>query len=118
MAIGAASLTPETSLALMRASQNRSESAVNRLGPEYDAKAADAATEFESVFISEMLKPMFEEIKVDGMFGGGRGEEIFRGLLVQEYGKMIAHEGGVGLSSQIKEQIIKMQEQANNVAKN
>lgn len=76
------------------------------------AKAKEAAEEFEAVFIAEMMKPMFEGISTDGMFGGGKGEEVFRGILLQEYGKMIAHTGSVGLSSQIKDAIIQMQKDA------
>ncbi len=77
-------------------------------------KAEEAAKDFEAVFIAEMLKPMFDDIKTDGAFGGGKGEEIFRGMMLDEYGKMIAQTGTIGLSKQIKEQMIAMQEQADN----
>lgn len=80
------------------------------------AKFEQAAKEFEGLFISEMIKPMFEGLDTNGPFGGGRGEEVFRGLMIQEYGKIIAGSGGVGLSSQIRDQLIKMQEQANHGA--
>lgn len=69
----------------------------------------EAAEDFEAVFISEMLKPMFEMTEVDDTFGGGKGEEVFRGLMVNEYGKMIAKQGGIGLSAHIKAELIKMQ---------
>jgi flagellar protein FlgJ len=82
------------------------------------AKAEETAKEFEAVFIAEMMKPMFEGISTDGMFGGGKGEEIFRGMLLQEYGKMMSQTGSVGLSSQVKEHIILMQEQADNGPQN
>ncbi len=75
-------------------------------------KAGETAKEFEAVFISEMMKPMFEGIETDGMFGGGKGEEVFRGMMMQEYGKMIAQTQGVGLADQVKQQMILMQEQA------
>jgi Rod binding domain-containing protein len=78
------------------------------------ARAEETAKEFEAVFVSEMMKPMFEDISTDGMFGGGKGEEVFRGMLLQEYGKMIAQSGSIGLSDQIKQQMILMQEQADN----
>lgn len=81
------------------------------------AKAEETAKEFEAVFVSEMMKPMFEQISTDGMFGGGKGEEVFRGMLLQEYGKMVAQSGSIGLSDQIKQQMILMQEQANNAQK-
>ena len=74
-------------------------------------KADEAARDFESVMIAEMLKPMFETVEVDDMFGGGKGEEIFRGLLVQEMGKSIARQGGLGLSDTVRAELIKTQEQ-------
>lgn len=80
-------------------------------------KTQETAKEFEATFISEMIKPMFEGIETEGMFGGGKGEEIFRGILVSEYGKIIANAGGIGLSNQIRDQMIKMQNEANNAAK-
>lgn len=78
------------------------------------AKAGEAAEDFEAVFIAEMIKPMFEGISTEAPFGGGKGEEIFRGMMLQEYGKIIASSGGIGLADSIKTEMIKMQEQANN----
>ena len=42
-----------------------------------------------------MLKPVFDSVEVDPLFGGGKGEEVFRGLLEQEYAKIIAKQGGI-----------------------
>jgi Rod binding domain-containing protein len=69
----------------------------------------EAAQDFEATFISEMLKPMFEMVEVNDTFGGGKGEEVFRDFTIQEYGKLIARQGGIGISDQIKAQMIKMQ---------
>ncbi|MAI61545.1 MAG: hypothetical protein CBB87_03545 [Micavibrio sp. TMED27] len=74
-------------------------------------KTAEAAKEFEAVFIAEMMKPMFEDIKTDGMFGGGHGEEAFRGVLLQEYGKMVSQTGQLGIADQVKAEMIRMQAQ-------
>lgn len=73
-----------------------------------DAKAK----EFEAVFISEMLKPMFESVEVDPLFGGGNSEEIFRGMLVQEYGKKIAETKGIGIADFVKRELIRIQQEA------
>jgi Rod binding domain-containing protein len=78
------------------------------------AKIDAAAKEFEAVFISEMMKPMFEGIKTDGMFGGGKGEEVFRGFMIQEYGKRISQTGKLGVANSIKSAMIRMQEEAQN----
>lgn len=69
----------------------------------------ETAQEFEAMFMSEMMKPMFESIKSDGPFGGGKGEEIFRSFLRDEYGKKVAHTGGLGIADLVKAQLIEMQ---------
>ena len=68
-----------------------------------------AAKEFEAVFITEMMKPMFEGIETDGTFGGGKGEEVFRGVLIDEYGKMLSKTGQLGIADKIKAEMIRMQ---------
>lgn len=73
----------------------------------------ESAQEFEAMFLSEMLKPMFEGVmEPDSVFGGGKGEEVFSGMMLQEYGKLIAQRGGVGLADQVKAEMIRLQEQA------
>ena len=74
------------------------------------ARAEKAAKEYESVFISQMLGAMFSGIKSDGITGGGQGEEMFRSLIINEYGKSIAAQGGFGLADQMKAQLLKHQE--------
>lgn len=74
-----------------------------------NAKLERAAKEFESVFISEMMKPMFEGLETDGLFGGGQGEKIFRGIMLQEVGKVIASSDRVGIAPKIKDAMIRMQ---------
>jgi len=74
------------------------------------AAAKKAAVEFEGVFLSQMLGQMFEGISTDGPFGGGQGEAMFRSLMLDEYGKQIAAQGGLGLTSAITSELLKTQE--------
>lgn len=74
--------------------------------------AKKAAKEFESVFISQMLGQMFSGISTDGPFGGGQGEQMFRSLMVDEYGKQIASQGGIGLADSVTRSLLKHQEAA------
>jgi flagellar protein FlgJ len=77
---------------------------------EKELKKIDAtANDFEAVFITEMLKPMFEMVEVDPVFGGGKGEEVFRNFQLNEYGKMISKQGGIGLADDVRAQMIHMQ---------
>jgi len=80
-----------------------------------DMKKIDAtAKDFEAMFVGEMMQPMFDTIEVDKNFGGGKGEEVYKSLMVQEYGKAIAETGQLGIADMVKQQMIDLQERANN----
>lgn len=70
----------------------------------------EAAESFEAVFISQMLAPMFKGISGDGEFGGGHAENIFRSIQIEELGKAIAKNGGVGIAQTVYREILKSQE--------
>ena len=70
-----------------------------------------AAEEFESVFLSEMLAPMFEGLETDGPFGGGEGESTWRSFLIDAMAKQAVKTGGIGLSDTVMSEMLKMQEQ-------
>ena len=81
--------------------------------PAQRAQVRQAAEDFESVFLSEMLKPMFAEVgQGEGLFGGGSGEGIYRSLMVQEYGKAISAGGGVGIADAVEREMLRMQAEA------
>ncbi len=69
-----------------------------------------AAEEFEAVFLSQMLEPMFKGIETDGMFGGGSSEKIYQSVMLQEYGKALARSGGVGIADAVEREILRLQE--------
>ncbi|MBL6934225.1 MAG: rod-binding protein [Alphaproteobacteria bacterium] len=73
-------------------------------------RAREKAEEFEAVFISQMMAPMFENLSTDGFFGGGQGEKVFRTLLIDEYGKVMAKAGGIGLADSVLNEMIRIQE--------
>jgi len=75
-----------------------------------NGQARAAAEEFEAVFLSQMLQPMFAGIGTDGPFGGGPGEAAFRSQLIQEYGRVMSQAGGVGLADALYREIISLQE--------
>ena len=70
----------------------------------------DVAEDFESVFIAEMIRPMFENIQTEEPFGGGPAEDIWRNMQVDEYGKAMAKTGGIGIADAVMDQLIRMQE--------
>ncbi|MBL8546712.1 MAG: rod-binding protein [Hyphomonadaceae bacterium] len=74
-----------------------------------EAQLRRAAEEFESVFLSEMLAPMFEGLDTDGLGGGGMGEEIFRPMLVERYADSISRSGGIGIADSVVREFMRMQ---------
>ncbi|MDW3207987.1 MAG: rod-binding protein [Alphaproteobacteria bacterium] len=78
-----------------------------------------AAQDFEAVFATQMLQPMFEELSTDGLFGGGHAEGIFQSLMVQEFGSLIARQGSLGIADTVSAELLRIQEaQSNPIAKN
>jgi flagellar protein FlgJ len=71
--------------------------------------------DFEAMFLSQMIGHMFTGVKSDGLFGGGQAEEMFRSLLVEEYGKTIAKSGGIGVADQVvRSVLLQFQESSQN----
>ena len=71
-----------------------------------------AVEEFEAFFISQTFEQMYATVPVNETFGGGNAEKIFRSMLIDEYGKMTAKSGGIGLTDQIMTQLLQQQEAA------
>lgn len=70
------------------------------------------AQDFEAMFATQLLEPMFKTVAVNDAFGGGHGEEAMRTFLVQEYGNFIAKTGMLGISAQVKNVMLRAQESA------
>lgn len=86
----------------------------SKTGGKTDPAAIDkTAREFEAMFLSVMLNEMFKGIDMSkGPFGGGHGEDAFKGMLVDQYGKNIAERGGLGIAASVRRQMLLMQEAA------
>jgi flagellar protein FlgJ len=76
-------------------------------------KVRDAAKKFESFFVGQMLEHMSSGIETDPTFGGGHGEEMWKSMLNQEYGKEISKTGRLGIADHVVQGMLRMQEQHN-----
>lgn len=72
--------------------------------------AKRTAEDFEAFFLAQMFEHMFSGVEPDAMFGGGEGEDVFRSMMFQEYGKAVAKQGGIGVSDLVQKEILKLQE--------
>lgn len=103
-------LSPDAALTLINASQAQTPSLPDVAKFQSKQDLDEIAKEFEAVFLSEMVKPMFEGIETsDSMFGGGKGEEIFQGMMLNEYGEAIAEKDITGIQTLVKNKLIEMQ---------
>ncbi len=73
------------------------------------AKAKDAATNFESMFLNNMFQQMFTKIDGDGPFGGSGSLKIWRSFMTDQYAKSFAKAGGIGLAPKIYEALLRHQ---------
>ncbi len=74
-------------------------------------KVKKAAQDFESFFIGQMMESMTEGLETNEYFGGGHGEEMWRSMLNQEYGKEVAKSGRLGISSTVMTSMLRAQEE-------
>jgi Rod binding domain-containing protein len=75
------------------------------------AQNIDAVSkDFEAVFLSQMMGAMFEGEDTTAFFGGGTTGDVYKSYLLNEYGKVMASVGGVGIAAQVKQELLKMQE--------
>ncbi len=68
------------------------------------------AKDFEAVFLSQMMEAMFDGDDLKAFFGGGTEGEVYKSYLLNEYGKAMAQNGGIGIAAQVKQELLKMQE--------
>ena len=80
------------------------------LTPEQMHQIEKASQDYEAVFLSEMLNHMFKDVSFDPMNGDkSSAQDVYKSHLVQEYGKVLASQGGIGLADHLKDQLIDLQ---------
>ena len=79
-------------------------------------QARQAADQFESFFIGQMLEYMHTDVNGQGYFGGGHAEDVWRSMLNQEYGKEIAKSSSLGIADAVMRSLLSTQEKASNLS--
>jgi flagellar protein FlgJ len=76
-------------------------------------KARKTSDDFEKMFLEQSLGEVTKNSGEDGPLGdNGTGGSVYRSMLMNEYAGNIVKTGGVGISNQIYNQMMKMQEVA------
>lgn len=69
-----------------------------------DARLREAAQDFETVYLTEMLTKMGVAREPE-TFGGGFGAEAFQSLLNEAYAERIVGRGGTGIAEMVYRQL-------------
>jgi peptidoglycan hydrolase FlgJ len=73
-------------------------------------RARTQARDFETLFLNSMFQHMYAGVDGDGPFGGSTGVGAWRSFLTDEYAKLFARNGGVGLADSVYSTLIAQQE--------
>jgi Rod binding domain-containing protein len=79
----------------------------NQLSVANSAEARKAAKEFESLFVSFMVKAMRSTVGENPLLPPSFGEKVYTDMLDTEYSNQISEHGGLGLADMILKQIDK-----------
>lgn len=66
-----------------------------------------AVQELESFFIYFLLKEMRKSVLDSGLYGESRSMDIYRDMMDEELGRVMAKSGGIGLSEMLLQQLSK-----------
>jgi len=67
----------------------------------------EAAVQFESLFIQQMLKEMRNTVPESDLFGKRNAEKLFQSLYDEQLAIEMAQSGGIGLSEMIYKQMVR-----------
>ena len=70
-----------------------------------DTRLKRACAEFESIFITYILKSMRKTILEDGLLGNSNESKIFNAMFDEKLAQGIAKSGGIGLGKMLFEQV-------------
>lgn len=103
-------INPAIDKARLAAEQARISAARPQVKKTMDTAEIDrVAEDFEAVFLSQMLENMFADVDVDPM-SDGTGEEVYKSMMLEEYGKIVARSGGIGVADHVKREMLRIQE--------
>ncbi len=118
MELSTASAQNSFELAQSTAEQNRMTQKANGLKSKSvsEAKIRESAQSFEAMFLSQMLSYMMPEMDKDNPFNGGKGEEVFKSFMTNEYANLMAKTGKTGIADMVAKEMIRIQAAQNEQA--
>jgi Rod binding domain-containing protein len=82
-----------------------------------EAALRRTAEQFEAMALGAMMQPMFEGLgRGRGIGGGGKGEAAWAPMLVNEYARITAANGGLGIGEAVFRHMLAAQERGQDVS--
>ena len=81
-------------------------------GIENKEQARAVAEKFEAFFLRTVLEDLIPAPKDDAFGGGGNAEKIWTSQLHEQYAELLAKRGGVGIADLVYQQLLTLQEVA------
>ena len=97
-----------------RSDQSQTAVAGRNTGDRDQARLQQACADFEALLIQKLFQTMRAAIPKSGLIDTGPAEDIYNSMLDQQVAQDLALQGGLGLSNQIKAQIVRYMENAEN----
>jgi peptidoglycan hydrolase FlgJ len=74
------------------------------------------ATDFETMFLENMMGHMVEGLEGEGPLGTqGTGADVYRSMLTKEHARSLGASGGVGIADNVYAELLKLQEKTHGV---
>src|SRR6056297_2494547 len=68
-------------------------------------KLKETCSDFQAIFVKQMLDSMRKTVNKSGLLEGGQAEEIFEDMLYDEYAQSISENGNIGLDDMLYKQL-------------
>ena len=71
-------------------------------------KLKETCSDFQAIFVKQMLDSMRKTVNKSGLLEGGQAEEIFEDMLYDEYAQSISKNGDIGLDDMLYKQLSRL----------
>jgi len=113
MTIDSSSLLQMGSMSRSKNSQSQLEAMTKKMnsstppkkGGGEDQRLRQACSDFQSIFIKQMLDSMRGTVQKSGLLDGGQAEEMFEDMLYDEYAQKMSKTADLGLDDMLYQQL-------------
>lgn len=68
------------------------------------------AKQFEGMFMAQILNTLFKEVDLDPLTENGMADDIYKSMLLDEYGELLSERGVTGIGDAVAREMLKLQE--------